>query len=331
MIRNVKIVSTAKYLPKRAVSSSELDIKMGLKDGWSEKKSGVKIRHFVEDETSSQMGAVVINQALEKAGLVYEDLDCIISASGVGQQAIPCTASLIQEQLGKGMSGTPCFDINSTCLSFVTALDTISYLIECNRFNRVAIVSSEISSVGLNWEHPESATLFGDGAVAFILEKTKENESSKLLFSKLETYSKGAHFSEIRGGGTLVHPRQYNEDTKEDFLFEMDGRAIFKLTSQLIEDYIDRLFEGSGLSMKNIDMVIPHQASQMAMRIIRKKIGIPEDKFMNIIENHGNVIAASIPMAFHEAISQGKIKRGDKVLFLGTSAGLSIGGVCFEY
>lgn len=329
--RYTKIFGSGKYLPKRIVTSAEIDKRIGVPEGWSERKSGVKIRHFVEDETASFMGKMAANNALENAGLSIHDIDCIIGASGTMEQPIPCNAALIQKELGLSGSGVPCFDINSTCLSFIVGLDMASYLIEAGRYSNILLVSSDISSVGLDWDQNESSILFGDGAAAFVVGRSKSTEKSKMLSSRLETYSEGAHLSEVRGGGNKYHPREHTESTKGEFLFDMNGRAIFKMTSELIQDFFARLFEPCGMSMKDMNMVIPHQASQMAMNLIRKRLGIDEDRFMNIIENHGNVIAASIPMALHEAIKQEKVNRGDKILLFGTSAGLSIGAMILEY
>jgi 3-oxoacyl-[acyl-carrier-protein] synthase-3 len=329
MKRSVKIIGIGSYLPKRIVKAEEIDKMFSQSIGWSEKKSGVKQRYYVIGETASFMGAEAALQAVQDAGISLNDIDCIISGSGTMEQAIPCSASLIQEQLGLHHSGIPSFDVNSTCLSFVSALDMISYAIEYGRYKNVLLVSSEISSVGLNWDQPESSILFGDGAVAIVL--SKSHDHSGILSSHMETHSLGAHLSEIRGGGTKIHPKFYDEQTKDDFLFDMDGKALFKLSFKLLPSFIETLFSSTNLSIKDIHMVIPHQASASAMKIIRKKLGVDESRFMNIIENYGNMIAASIPMALYEAIKQGKVNRGDTILLLGTSAGLSIGGIVLEY
>jgi 3-oxoacyl-[acyl-carrier-protein] synthase-3 len=329
MKRNIKIKGIGIYLPKRLVKAEDIDQLFSTKSGWSERKSGVKQRYFVEDETASYMGAEAAKKAVQDAGLNLSEIDCLISGSGTMEQAIPCNAALLQEQLGLQYSGIPAFDINSTCLSFVTALDMISYAIVCGRYKNVLLISSEISSAGLNWDQDESSILFGDGAVAVVL--SKATDGSGILCSHMETYSAGAHLSEIRGGGTKIHPREYNEQTKGDFLFDMDGRAIFKLSFKLLPQFIETLFSTTNLTMEDIDMVIPHQASASAMKIIRKKLGVDDSRFMNIIENYGNMIAASIPMALFEAVQQGIVQRGDKVLLLGTSAGLSLGGIVLEY
>lgn len=329
--RNIAISGTGIYLPMRRVTASELDARLGLKEGWTARKSGVLERRYAQAETSSQMGAKAAIAALRQSGCELADIDCIVSVSGTAQQAIPCTAALIQKELGGAESGIPAFDINSTCLSFVAGLDTLSYLVDAGRYRRVLLVSSEIASVGLDWEHKESCTLFGDGAAAAVIERTPNKATSRILAARMETYSKGAHLSEIRGGGSMLHPREYTEATKADFLFQMDGRGIFRMTSRMIKEFVDKLLAESGLVMDNIDWVIPHQASGMSMRILREKLGIRPEHFVDIIANHGNTIAASIPLALHEAIERRGAKRGDRMLLLGISAGLSLGGIVLEY
>lgn len=331
MIRNVRIVGTGKYLPTNKVTATQLDEQLGLPLGWVEKKSGVKVRHFVDGEVNSDMAVKAIEQALQNANMKKEQLDCIISTSASFDQPLPCMASLIKEKMNFNNHPIPAFDIDSTCLSFVVALDMISYMIEANRFNHVVIVASEIASLAINPKTPESYSIFGDGAAAVIVRLSEGNETSAIKGALLETYPEGAHMTEVRGGGAKLHARHYDEATKHEFLFHMDGRAVFKLSSRLIDGFLDRLFNQTDMTLQDVDVVVPHQASAMAMRLMRKKLNIPEERFIDIIENHGNTIAASIPMALHEAIVQNRMKRGDSVLLLGTSAGLSIGGLLFEY
>ncbi|WP_269747586.1 beta-ketoacyl-ACP synthase III [Brevibacillus parabrevis] len=331
MERRVKLLGTGKYLPARVVTAAELDEQLGLGTGWTEKKSGVRIRHYVTAETAAQMGAIAAKRAAEAAGVSLQELDCIVCASGTAQQEIPCTAALIQEELGLSRTGIPCFDINSTCLSFVTALDVMSCAMAAGVYKRVLIVSTEIASMGLNWKQKESCVLFGDGAAAVVVGQTPEGESSRIISSAMQTYSEGAHYSEIRGGGTMVHPRHYANGHEDDFAFDMDGRKIFRLTSQLITGFVDSLLAKASVSKKQLQAVIPHQASGMALRIMRTKLGFMEQQMVDIMADHGNVIAASIPMALHEAISQKRVARGDCLLLLGTSAGLSLGGIVLEY
>ncbi len=338
LTRKIKFVSSGRYLPKRVVPGSEIDRILGVSEGTSERMSGVAKRHYADpvEESSSRMAAEAAKIALKNAKLSFKDIDAVICASGTPQQTIPCTAALVQEALGELESGKPSFDINSTCLSFVTGLDTISYMIEAGRYNRVLLISSEIASVGINYEHAESACLFGDGAVAWVIEKTPAGEYSEIVYAKMETYSSGAETCKIEAGGTKYHPRhnsQYDEKTSAlRALFHMDGRKVFKQASTVAPEFFARVQKETEMDLlKDIQLFIPHQASKSGMEIVRRKLEIPEDKFMNILENHGNMIAVSIPLALSYAVEQGRIKRGDKVMLLGTSAGFSIGTVIFEY
>jgi len=331
MIRKVRILGTGKYLPDNKCLSKDLEEKFNLTRGWIKKTSGVDSRYFVDKETSSQMGALAAEQALKDSNLNIRDIDCIVSGNGVMQQAIPCTASLIQKHLKAEKTKIPCFDINSTCLSFITALDLISAMIEIGIYKKVLIISSDISSVGINWKIKENFTLFGDGAAAVVVGYSKDTQTSKIYSSKMETYSEGIDYAFIKGGGSMLHPRKYSEKTKEDFLFHMDGKKIYKLVAQNINDIVNNILHDSQLTLNNIDLIIPHQASLLSMKLIQKKLQIPDSKFLYTIQNYGNTIAASLPLALNDAISQKLIKRGDKIMLLGTSAGVSIGAIIFEY
>lgn len=330
--RSVKIVATGKYLPKQKVTAQHLADKLGISPQWIERKSGVMIRYFVTDETASYMGAIAAQQALTTAHLTLADIDCIVCANAVAQQAIPCTAALVQQHLQQLQpqpdTSIPAFDINATCLSFIAALDTLSYLIQAGRYHRILIVSSDIASVALDWSNHESCTLFGDGAAAAIIEKS--SDTSAILTARIETYSSAASLAQCLGGGNKHHPQEHAAHP-ERFVFQMQGQAIYRMATKVLPGFVQRLFEPVGLTMSDMKMVIPHQASLMAMRLLRKQLHIPEQALMVIAHNHGNTVAASIPMSLHEAIQQQRIQRGDRLLLLGTAAGFSAGAVVLEY
>ncbi|KAB8129201.1 beta-ketoacyl-ACP synthase III [Gracilibacillus oryzae] len=316
-----------KYLPKAIVHSDEIDRLLAVEPGWTKKKSGVEKRHYAKSETASDMGAEAVKKALQNADTTLDEIDAIICTSGTMEQPIPCTASLIHKKLAPARP-IPAFDINSTCLSFVTGFDLISHAVANGTYKKVVIVASEIASVGLNREQKESYVLFGDAAAACVVE-TADEETTGILAAKMETYSEGAHLTEIRGGGTKYHPNFHHNE--QDFLFDMDGQKVFRMSSKVINPFVDELLQEADLSIKDLKAVVPHQASGMAMRLLQKKLGIPSSQFINVIENYGNTIAASIPLALCDAIESGKIQRGDHVMLLGTSAGLSLGGMIFVY
>ncbi|MDB5099178.1 MAG: beta-ketoacyl-ACP synthase [Cyanobacteria bacterium RYN_339] len=335
MQRNVKILGTGRYLPGQPVGAVELGQRLGLEAGWIESRSGVLTRYFVKDETSSLMGARAAQAALDDAGLTFADIDCMVCTAGAPEQVIPCTAALIQKQMGQADSGVACFDINSTCLSFLTGLDTLSYLVAAGRYRRVLVVATEIASVALNWNDRESATIFGDAAAAVVIGATPEGEPSAILAARQETYSAGAHLTQARGGGTKHHPRNYAgtlaEYTDEYCLFEMDGKAVFKLSAQVLPAFVERTLAPAGLTLDDINLVVPHQASMTALGLIQRRLGLSNDRWMVIAPEFGNTIAASLPLALHEAITRGRARRGDKVMLLGTSAGFSVGALALVY
>lgn len=325
----VKITGLGQYLPENTILSTHLDQQLNLPAGSVEKKSGLVSRHFASaHETTSYMGAQAALRAMGHAGLSFQDIDLIIGACGAAEQPIPCTAALIQKQLGLEKSGIPCFDINSTCLSFLTALETCAYLLDAGRFNRALIVSSEIPSKGLNWKDMETCTIFGDGAAACVLERS--NSSNRIIASHMLTYSEGATYCRLEAGGTLMPPAQ-PFDRDRHGLFYMDGKKVFKLASQLLEPLHEQLLSKAGVTMGDIDWVIPHQASLLAMHHIKKRLDIPTEKIVDIYASHGNQMAASIPSALSHQVHAKKIQRGQLIYLLGTGAGISAAGIILEY
>jgi 3-oxoacyl-[acyl-carrier-protein] synthase-3 len=332
--RPIKILSTGKYLPRKKVDSTSFDERLGKSAGSTFNSSGVRSRHHADPltETVSFMGAEAAKAALKEAGMKLSDVSAIVCASSVQQQSIPYTASLISKELGPEACGIPCLDVNATCLSFIAALDTFSYLLSAGKYETVLIVSAENASVGVDPEDPHTCSLFGDGAAAVLVKRSGPGENSTILASGLETYSEGSDLCVILGGGTRVHPRFYGEPGFEKaFTFQMDGLATIKLALKWLPPFVDRILDRAALKMSDLALVIPHQASKAGMEILRKKIDVPEDRWMNILENHGNMISASIPLAIRHAVKDGRISRGDKILLLGTSAGFSVGGAVLVY
>lgn len=330
IMRKIKITGTGVYIPQSCISSQALASKMQI-DEKVLQKMGMKTRYYANSiEKASYMGAQAAKNALNDAKLTLDDIDLLICASGTMEMPIPCTASLIHKELQPSQP-LPAFDINSTCLSFLTAIDMVSYLIEANKYRNVLIVSSEIASVGLNYNDLESASLFSDGAAAVVVSQSPSNESNCIIASNMNTYSAGWNHCMIPGGGTGYPPEKWVLDKDEMFQFHMNGKEVFKLALQVLPDFVSQLFAMGNTAMDEIDIVIPHQASLSAMNILQKKLMIKSERMINIVEDYGNMIAASIPMALHQAIKTRKLFRGHRVLLLGTSAGISVGGMILEY
>lgn len=333
--RRIRIRSLGRYLPARVVTAAELDERLGLPTGTVAAESGVLERRFVEDELASTMGARAAREALDRAGLTLEDCDLILGACGTPEQAIPCNAALIQRALGGERSGIPAFDVNATCLSFLAALDVASCLIAAGRHRRVLIVSSDIASVGLDWRARESAMILGDGAAAAVVEESPADDPGAIHASGMKTWSEGADLTRIRGGGSRHHPRHFEGSVSEYAeaycTFEMDGRAVFKRSAAVLPPFVADVLADAGLTLDEMALVVPHQASPGALELVRRRLGLPPERWMTIAEEVGNTVAASLPLALEAAVRTGRVRRGEHMLLLGTSAGLSVGAMVLTF
>ena len=327
---NIQIKSFGAYIPAHKVSSAELGEKHNLPAEWIEKHAGVEERPYFLTENIIQAGTQAARQAIKNAALELSDIDCLISASASKMRPIPCNASFYKRELNATHS-MMCFDIDSTCLSFVNALDVAACMIHSGKARHILIISSEQPSATLNWEQKESASLFGDCAVAAVVSQTPKGGSSKIILSLFDTFSDGLPFATIEGG-LLERPAwNYSENTHQKYLFDMNGRSIYKTATKTLPKMVQEALKRAGMSIQDIQMVIPHQASLLSMKLMQSKLGIAPGKMMYIIQHQGNNVAASIPLALKAAVDEGKVKRGDKIMLLGTSAGLSIGVMILEY
>ena len=283
-------------------------------------KDHTRYRVVENEETQLDLAEAAIQAALENANLSMKDIDCLVSASAVGVQPIPCTAALIHERVAKGLS-IPAMDINTTCTSFISALSTMSYLIEAGEYHRVLIVSSEVGSLGLNPKQKESYELFGDGAAAFIFQASDKDKG--VIASLQRTWSEGAHDTEIRGGLTSYQPKEYSEETKTNFMFDMKGKKILLLSARVIPEMFQEFQEKSGISKDAVDYIIPHQASR-ALPLVMDKLGVSKDKYLNIVSEYGNMVSVAVPFGLAYALDHGYVKEGDTIFLMGTAAGMTV-------
>jgi len=328
---SLKILGMGRYLPQRIVPSAEVEALCHLPAGWIERRAGVRERHWVNGttETASYMGAQAALEAVTESGLALTDIDLILNASGTPEQAIPDGGPLIQRQLGLGDSGIACMSVHATCLSFLAALDTSANFLTTGRYKNILIVSSEIGSVGINPNEPESASLMGDAAVAAVVTKSPDGELSKLIASRLETYGSGADLTAIFGGGTHRHPNRPDAQPTDN-LFHMDGPQVLRMAVKYAPPFLEKLRPGLSKGLTTVKLVTPHQPSLMGIKVMQG-FGWPADKIVVTLDRYGNCVAASLPLTLYEAIKTGKLERGDEVLLVGTGAGLSIGGVILIY
>jgi len=316
------------YLPQRIVTSEALDAEHGLRPGWIYKNSGVRKRHVVsEHETQEMMGASAARDALADAGVEPGELDLILFAAAVGRQPIPATAPLLKRALGVAAQPFPAYDVNATCLSAIVAMDIAAMHIASGRARHVLIVSSEIATRALPWRtDPRTAGLFGDGAAALVMSAGAGGEPRQLGGFLIETYADGYEYCELRSGGTRFDFQHERDAFEANALFDMQGAALYRLTSEAAPGFIARLLERAGWRQGEVDLVVPHQASPHALAHIVKRCGFAKERVIDHVAELGNQVAASLPIALFKARQHNRLERGMKVLLIGTSAGVSLGG-----
>lgn len=312
------------YAPAEQRPSSALDTIFGQAEGWTESQFGIASRGVAgPHETTSMMGAAAARRALASAGWAASDVEVLIGACGVMEQPIPGTSVLIQEALGLGRSGVWAFDVNQTCLSFVTALDIVAMGFETGRFRRALVVASDIASAGLDWSTPHAAAIFGDGAAAVCVEGGSDPSGPGLLARGFETYGEGKDLATLRSGGTRIRIEHGLEALTEGARFHMDPFGIFKAAARCLPALVDRVLGEAGLTRETVDLVVCHQASSPGLEYVRRLMGGDPARVIDIFPTHGNQIAASLPTALVEAHARGLLTPGRSVLLLGTAAGIS--------
>lgn len=323
MISAFRIAGWGAYRCRNALASSDLDARHGHPAGWTERGFGIASRPIAEaDETTSMMAANAAQIALDRAGWGETPPDVIIGGCGVMEQPIPSTATLVQERLGLGVSGIPCFDVNQTCLSFVTALDIAAMGIASGRWRRALVFASDIASVGLDPDNPKTRSIFGDGAAALAIEAS-DNPAAGLAGTASVTHGAHNKLAQLRAGGTKLRVTEGHDALVAGSYFEMDAFGIFKAAAKALPGVIEQALAQAAISRDQIDCVICHQASAPGVEHVKRLFEPASDRVIDIFANTGNQIAASIPTVLAHALDTGAARPGSTIMLLGTAAGIS--------
>ncbi len=325
-----KIAGIGCYVPDTIVSNSDIAREFQIEPGLVDRQNDVIERRWVKEETPSWMGGRASIEAIGRAGLELEDIDLIVNASSTAslERIMPEGGALIQKQLGLADSGIPCFSLHANCLGFIQAIDLSGALLACGRFENILIVCSEILSKNLDPNYPDAVGMVGDGAAAAIVTLPSAGEMSSIYGIKMSTF--GVHSDEICSSIGLEMFRGNGPG-------DSSGRLLLDLDSycKTSEPYIKRFIENLSMAYRDflsgVDLVISHHPGELIPEILEKEAGISRDRFFNTQERFGMFGAASIPIALCEAVSQGVISRGDRVLIVGAGAGISVAGVVFSY
>ena len=323
MIRSV-VRGTGTALPRRVMKNSDFKGVVETSDEWIVQRTGIRERHIAApDETTASLGEEAARKALDAAGLTPADIDLIVLATSTPNNTFPATAVEIQQRLG--MTHGFAFDMQAVCTGFVYAVNTADLHIRGGMVRRALVIGSETFSRLLDWNDRTTCVLFGDGAGAIVLEAA-EGEGTLadrgVLAASLR--SDGCHRNKlyVDGGpsttGTVGHLR-------------MEGREVFKHAVSMISDVIETVFDQAGITADDIDWFVPHQANKRIIDASAKKLGIAPEKVVITVDRHGNTSAASVPLALHTAVADGRIKRGDLVLLEAMGGGFTWGAVLLRW
>ena len=319
-----KIIGTGSYLPPKRVTNHELAIQLAEKgietsDEWIVSRSGISARHYAEPSVqSSDLAVEAAKRALQAASLNPGDVDLIIVATSTPDHfgGFPSTACVVQRKLGIANGGAA-FDVQAVCSGFVYAMSVADSFIKSGAHKNVLVIGAEVFSRILNFDDRTTCVLFGDGAGAIVMSASNE---PGILSTKL--HADGSH------GDILCVPGSVTGGTIEGSAFlYMDGQAVFKLAVSVLEKVANEALEAAGLDAARIDWLVPHQANIRIMQGTAKKLGLPFEKMVVTVDQHGNTSAASIPLALDTAVRDGRIKPGQNVMMEGVGGGFTWGAV----
>jgi 3-oxoacyl-[acyl-carrier-protein] synthase-3 len=317
-----RILGTGRYTPERVVSNAELERVVETSDAWIAERTGIRRRHIAADnEVTSDMAAAAARNALAAAGLNVADLDMIIVGTISGDTPLPACAVHVQQKLGA--DEIPSFDISAACAGFVYGLTIADQFIATGAASCVLVVGVELLSRILNWQDRTTCVLFGDGAGAVVLGPAKD-DGRGILSTRIFTDGSLAGALHIPAGGS-AEPVTLDGIDKKRNKVHMAGQEVFKVAIKNLTSASTLALKAAGLTSKELDWVVAHQANLRIITQVSERLGFPLDKFVLNIEEYGNTSSASIPIALDEAVRDGRIRQGQNVLLCALGAGISWG------
>ncbi len=319
---HARIAGTGSYLPGDPVSNDDLVARgVDTSDEWIVSRSGIRHRHLAPAEVgASDLAYQASLRAIEAAGCVAEDIDLIVVATSTPDCIFPSTASLLQAKLGI-RNGGAVFDVQAVCTGFVYALTIADKFIRSGSHRRALVVGSEVFSRILDWADRSTCVLFGDGAGAVVLEAS---EQAGIRTSAL--HADGSHHSILCVPGTVASGQVIG-----DPFLRMDGQAVFKFAVKVLGDVASEVIEAAGAAVDSVDWLIPHQANIRIIQATAKRLGMPMEKIITTVDHHGNTSAASIPLALDEAVRDGRIRPGHRLVLEGVGGGFTWGAALIDF
>ena len=318
-----RIIGTGSYLPTKILTNHDLEKIVDTTDQWIFERTGIRERHIASaGETSASMGEQASRRAIEAAGISAKDIDLIIVATTTADQVFPSTACLVQDRLG--IHGCPAFDVQAVCTGFVYALGIAEKFIRSGSTRCALVVGTETLSRIIDWTDRVTCVLFGDGAGAVLL---AASEKPGIISSHLHADGKYKDLLSVPSGISSGYDKVINGKA----YMEMEGNEVFKVAVKTLGLIVDETLAVNHMKKTDIQWLVPHQANHRIIAATAKKLGMSMDHVVMTVDRHGNTSAASIPLAFDEAVRDGRIKTGDTVLMEAFGGGFTWGSVLLKY
>ncbi len=308
-------------LPEKIMTNHDLEKIVETSDDWITTRTGIKERRIADkNESASSLAMPAVTEALENANISPSDLDLIICATSTPDRAFPSTACTIQQQLGAGNCAA--FDISAACSGFLYALTLGDSMIRSGQAKNVLLVTSELFSRIVDWTDRATCVLFGDGASAVVL--TGSDGKSGIVDSKI--HADGRYADDlVAGSGSATG------DVPEQRYVTMKGNQTFKVAVNTMSSVARKILDNNDIAIEDIDLIVPHQANIRILNAVAKNLGLDEKKLFINMHKYGNTSATSIPLAMYEALAEGRLKRGDKLLLVAFGGGFTWGASLINF
>jgi 3-oxoacyl-[acyl-carrier-protein] synthase III len=321
VVPRAAITAVSGYVPERRVTNAELAARLDTSDDWIVSRTGIRERRIgAPGETTSTMAAEAVRRLMAQRGLGPDDVDALIVATVTPDMVFPATACLIQDQVG--LRNTWGFDLSAACSGFLYALTTGAQLVASGSHRRVIVAGADLMSAIIDPLDRTTAVLFGDGAGAILLEPAEPG------FGLLDFYHRvdGSGRSDLLmpAGGSL-HPASHATVEAREHFLKQNGKVVFKFAVSQMADCITTILGRHQLTPDDIAMIIPHQANQRILDATAERLSVPPGRMASVIARYGNTTAATLPLALEEVVREGRVSRGDLVVFVAVGAGFTVG------
>ncbi len=328
MTRSV-ILGTGSYVPEKVLTNADLQNMVDTTDQWIVERTGIRERRVASpDMAASDLSVHACREAIDAAGMEPNDLDLIIMTTCTPDSVCPAGACWLQAQLGAGRAAA--FDLNAACSGFVYGLQTADAYIRSGIMENVLVASVDIMTRVIDWSDRSTCVLWGDGAGSIVMGPA-ENGRKGVIDSRIRCDGNDADLIVIVGGGSRLTPITAEDAKSNAHLLKMRGQETFKTAVRHFTNVCTEALEQNGMTIKDVDVFIPHQANIRIIDAVAKRLGISMDRVVLTIDKYGNMSSATIPVALDEWVREGKIRRGDNVLMAAFGGGLTWGAALVEW